>query len=35
MHMVDKLARSRARHVFLGLGKEDRLIFGHTHQAIR
>ena len=32
MHMVDRLARSRASHIFLGLRKGDRLIFGHTHR---
>jgi len=32
MHVVDQLARSRARHLFLGVGAEDRLVFGHTHR---
>ncbi len=32
MHMVDRLARSRASHMFLGLRKGDTLIFGHTHR---
>jgi predicted phosphodiesterase len=32
MHRVDQLARSSARHLFLGLGKDDNLIFGHTHR---
>lgn len=32
MQMVDRLARSSARCMFLGLGREDNLIFGHTHR---
>jgi len=32
MHKIDRLARSRVKDLFLGLGKDDRFIFGHTHR---
>jgi UDP-2,3-diacylglucosamine pyrophosphatase LpxH len=32
MHKVDRLAKSRAKNLFLGLNKEDRFVFGHTHR---
>ena len=32
LHKVDRLARSRVKDLFLGLGKTDRLVFGHTHR---
>jgi UDP-2,3-diacylglucosamine pyrophosphatase LpxH len=32
MHKIDRLARSPAKDIFLGLGKTDRVIFGHTHR---
>lgn len=32
MHKIDRLARSRVKDLFLGLGKDDRLVYGHTHR---
>ena len=32
MHRVDRFARSRVKDLFLGLGKAERLVFGHTHR---
>jgi len=32
MHKVEQLARSSVRNLFLGLSKNERLIFGHTHR---
>ena len=32
MHKVEQLARSSIRDLFLGLSKNERLIFGHTHR---
>lgn len=32
MHKIDRLARSKAKDMFLGLGRNDRFIYGHTHR---
>ncbi len=32
MHKVEQLARSSIRNLFLGLSKNEKLIFGHTHR---
>ena len=32
MHKVDQLARSSVRGLFLGLSRNERLVFGHTHR---
>lgn len=29
---IDELSRSRARSIYLGMGKDDVLVFGHTHR---
>lgn len=32
MHKIDSLARSRVRDLFLGLGKGNKFVYGHTHR---
>lgn len=32
MHKVEQLARSSVRDLFLGLSRDSRLVFGHTHR---
>jgi len=32
MHRVEQLARSSVRDLFLGLSRNERLVFGHTHR---
>lgn len=31
-HTIDRFARSQVKDLFLGLGRDDRLVYGHAHR---